>query len=144
MRTALMEVWTAEDTTAPGEFYYRCEAINRGEGGTFQVELYYQPYHVLRRTEKGVWIRVDWDRDRFILDGSGKRFAYPTKEAAKEGLLRRKLRQIGIVAYQHDLAQEVVALIRDRELPSVAAARDRRKQFWINWAAYLRGSGDGI
>jgi hypothetical protein len=61
-----------------------------------------EEYRVVRRTSKGAWVERrpmgQWqpkaEKLRFVLDGDGKRFAYPTVELARESLIRRKERQI--------------------------------------------------
>ncbi len=52
-------------------------------------------YSVVKRTLKGVWISLGWgSKDKFILNGARKRWAYPTKEEALESFRIRKRRQI--------------------------------------------------
>lgn len=55
-------------------------------------------FRLVSRTAKGAWITDLWDHDssykRFVLDGDGKRFAYPTKELARASFIIRKQRQI--------------------------------------------------
>lgn len=55
-------------------------------------------FKVLRRTPKGTWIERNplgqWQgakpKPRFILDGEGKRFAFPSITQAKASFIRRK------------------------------------------------------
>lgn len=68
-------------------------------------------YTVVKRTEKGAWIVPSaWyypeTPKRFILDGDGKRFAYPTFDAALNSYKRRKSMQIRLTSLQHDRAVE--------------------------------------
>lgn len=61
-----------------GEGYWRVEAdcINNN-----CVQFIYFQYPVIKQTPKGVWIRSS-GRERFILNTSRKKWAYPTKEGA--------------------------------------------------------------
>ena len=56
-------------------------------------------FRLVRKTPAGAWIAEMWDRDalypRFVLDGKGKRYAYPDLEDAKASFLIRKQRQVG-------------------------------------------------
>lgn len=62
-------------------------------------------YRVLKHTPKGVWIDYpSTPRGKFVLNDSFKQWACPTIEAAKESYIRRKRRQISILAAQHDRA----------------------------------------
>lgn len=68
-------------------------------------------YTVVKRTEKGVWIvPAAWyygePPKRFVLNGDGKRFAYPTFDAALNNYKRRKSMQIRLTGLQHDQAVE--------------------------------------
>lgn len=66
-------------------------------------------YTVVRRTEKGAWIvPAVWyysePPQRFVLDGDGKRYAYPTFDQALNSYQRRKQKHINILSAQHDKA----------------------------------------
>lgn len=80
------------------EILYRIEDRLLYDGGRMVIEKL--EYHVIRRTPKGAWIGRNpgppfpYGKDRFVLDGPGKRFAYPTLEAAIESYKIRKFRQI--------------------------------------------------
>lgn len=72
------------------EVYYRYDGYEYAQCDT---------YPVLRRTAKGVWINIGLsypglEKEKFILDGARKRWAYPTKELALESFQIRKERQI--------------------------------------------------
>lgn len=71
-------------------------------------------YVVVRHTPKGVWIAPDWASpgkfEKFILEGKGKRFAYPTREEARASFIIRKRREIQHSAAQHDRAVRYLAL----------------------------------
>lgn len=77
------------------ETYYRYEGGPIWEGGT--MFIYLIRFNVVKRTPKGAWIiQVEsWKpKRRFVLDGDGKRYAYPTQEAALNSFRRRKESQI--------------------------------------------------
>lgn len=71
--------------------YYRYDYYNI-EGGT--VSVYLCEYEVVKQTPKGVWVGFFGDK-HFVLNESRKKFAWPTKELAKESFIIRKKRQIG-------------------------------------------------
>ncbi len=81
-------------------------------------------YRVLRRTPKGAWVSRNpvqygsYGKDRFVLDGFGKRFAYPTKQDAMASFIIRKKSQIGHLEQQLDFARAALkgALAPDFEL----------------------------
>lgn len=75
---------------------------------------------MVRRTAKGVWLRVGGPevigrytdlRDidlKFVLAGEGKRWAYPTREAALDSFTARKRRQIKILEGQLHRARQAL------------------------------------
>ena len=72
-------------------------------------------YRVVRRTKKGAWIQQGhYDKQRFVLDGATKRYAYPSKDEALESLIFRKTRHINIL--ERELAEARVALRLANEL----------------------------
>lgn len=63
-------------------------------------------FRILRRTPKGCWIEANGRKaERFVLDGNGKRFAYPTLELAMDSYRIRKRRQIQYLAAQLERAE---------------------------------------
>lgn len=70
-------------------------------------------YTVFKLTPRGVWIKPVWDCDgrfkKFVLEGKGKRFAYPTFEEARQSYILRKKHHIHHVALAHDRAKERLA-----------------------------------
>lgn len=51
-------------------------------------------YRVVKRTKAGFWISPTWDvkgrYKKFVLAGSGRRHAYPTRQLARESFIIRK------------------------------------------------------
>lgn len=87
-----------------GECYYRYY----DSGGDY---VYLMQLRVLRRTLKGVWVE-DWGSlrpERFVLDSGRKRFCYPTMAEAWASFLKRKERQLSILAAQHDMIAKLLA-----------------------------------
>lgn len=69
----------------------------------------YSEYPIIKETPKGCWID-DYGKKRFILSNSRKKYAYPTKEEARLGFLKRSL------AYKRILfsrLEEVEMYLRD-------------------------------
>lgn len=77
------------------DIYYRYE---NGDKVDEKFSIHLLEFRVIRKTAKGAWISDIWDHDgkfaRFVLDGSGKRYAYPTKADARNSFIIRKKRQI--------------------------------------------------
>ncbi len=71
-----------------------------------RVEL--DTYRVIRATPKGVWLDSRMG-ERFVLRGSRKQYACPTKEAALASFMARKRRQIRILEGQLQRAREALA-----------------------------------
>ncbi len=72
-------------------------------------------FRVVRRTARGCWITPHWNPDdnlflKFILDGEGRRYAYPTRELARQSYIIRKKREIMHCRIQHDRAVRYLAL----------------------------------
>ncbi len=92
-------------------------------------------YNVVKRTPRGAWIEPKWVTDynfedlehrkmhwKFILDGVGRRFAYPTRELARESFIARKRKEIQHCGRQHDRAVRYLALAETMQYgtPSLA------------------------
>ena len=87
-------------------FFYR-EINAKWTGDKLAISC--MKFRVVRRTPKGFWITPVWNYDdtrflHFVLSGAGKRFAYPTRELARESFIRRKRREILKCGAQHDRA----------------------------------------
>lgn len=92
------------------EVYYRFDASTWGTSiDIFPIEI-----PVVARTKRGVWLGHYSGKDHFVLDGEGKRYAYPTIEAAWESYQRRKVRQLGFLSAQHDRVSTIVDAIRGK------------------------------
>lgn len=81
------------------EIYYRIEEGLFDDNNYITIDL--MEFQVKKRTLKGAWITRygiglggDYGPRRFVLNGAGKRYAYPTVEAALESFIIRKTRQI--------------------------------------------------
>lgn len=76
-------------------------------------------YQVVRRTPKGVWVKVapgyPKDKLKFVLNDAVKRFAYETRDDARTSFLARKRRQLSILRNQIiDAEACVLAINEDR------------------------------
>lgn len=86
-------------------YLYRIEEIyNSYELNKVKLQL--KKYKIIKRTEKGVWIKL-YDIDfcnckKFILLRAKKKFAYKTKEEALESFKIRKNKQIEILRTRLD------------------------------------------
>lgn len=84
-----------EDTT----WMFRIEQSNTTNG----LQLYCYSFKVLAITRKGRWIDYrgqSFDSKKFVLDGSGKRYAHFTKDEALKSFILRRKRQIQILKAQ--------------------------------------------
>lgn len=89
-----LEVLFGEDRLdGPHKFLYRVD------GCSFEPYLFCAAYKVVRETAKGVWIDV-YGKERFVLSGAIKRYAYPTKDEALHSFIKRKERQMKILQAQ--------------------------------------------
>ena len=116
------------------EVYYRFDATSWGR----DICVFLTRLSVVARTPKGVWLGYGGHKkDRFVLDGSGKRYAYPTVEAAWDSYQRRKSRQLGYLAAQHDHVSAIVTAIHGKSYEEmkdahgdVRIAQDAPKMFF--------------
>lgn len=72
-------------TTEPRAVYFRFDNDS-------DATVWPNSFFVIRTTPKGVWLDV-WGMEKFVLNGEGRRYAYPTKDAAWESFRIRKQRQ---------------------------------------------------
>lgn len=101
------------------EFYYR-ETNARWFEDVLAISVII--YRIVSRTPKGCWIAPDWDDEarfkKFILEGKGKRYAYPTREEARASFIIRKKKEIQHCAAQRDRAVRYLALAETMEFGS--------------------------
>lgn len=92
-----------------------------------EVKVHLQEYKVIRETPKGVWLcSVIGDYEcsdrRFVLRGTRKQFACPTKEQAMESFVARKKAQIRIYTARIKRAEEALLdlkRLKEREAKSI-------------------------
>lgn len=72
------------------EVLYRYSMRNYNEEFTPQIE--HKEYKVISTTPCGYWIHAwgSYGPKKFVLSGTGKRFAYPTKEMALTAFIYRR------------------------------------------------------
>jgi len=88
--------------------YYRVEPYYDESYPVYK--LIYYVYSVIKETPKGVWIRCSYQRKRFILNTSRKKYAYPSKEEALYSFIKRKERQIKILSRKLSDAEDLLKL----------------------------------
>lgn len=110
-----------------GDLYYRFQDALRPSDEPFAtsdttIEL--EEFRVIRTTPKGVWLAHHdlWPHDpdvktgeTFVLNGTGRRFAHPTRELALQSFIARKQRQIKILRQQLTRAETALRLARRGE-----------------------------
>ena len=103
-----------------GEWMFRMEANTYYNN---QISLRYDEYKIISRTLKGVWVVPEYmvtyrypeedlkEHRKFILNDGKKRFAYETREKAKNAFLFRKRRHIIILKSQLSKAESAYAAV---------------------------------
>ena len=76
--------------------------------------IYCRQYAIRKRTEKGVWIMVAYQK-KFVLNKAKKKFAYPTKEEAFKSFAIRKNHHMGHVKFTFAHLTNILTLIKKRE-----------------------------
>jgi hypothetical protein len=87
--------------------------------GLGDVAVSLQEYRVIKETPKGVWVQYGnslFKEKRFVLRTARKRFAYPTKELAKESFIARKEAQIRINKDQIRRAEQALLYLERRKI----------------------------
>lgn len=75
--------------------------------------LYCEHYPVVRHTQKGVWLRLVDDTEKFVLaDPLGRRFAYADKRNALKSFIKRKEWQLIHLQRQRRYAEEMLAFAK--------------------------------
>lgn len=99
-------------------WFYR-EVNAKWHDGSDVLAISCGEYRVIKRTPCGVWIVPEYWADkpsawprvrRFVVEGFGRRYAYPTRELARESFIARKKKEIQHCARQHDRAVRYLAL----------------------------------
>ena len=94
--------------------YYRVEPYYEDYYPASQ--LIYYVYSVIKETPKGVWVKLKgyedcaYQRKRFILNTSRKKYAYPSKIEAVDNFIKRKERQIKILTVKLSEAEDLIEL----------------------------------
>ena len=101
-----------EDFLTNWDYYH-----NRAHVKIILVTLY-----LIKETPKGYWISMDvnhkdtknyisWSKKKWVSKTSQKRYAYPTKEEAKQGFIARKNRQVTILSRRLEQAKQAVRAV---------------------------------
>ena len=152
-----MAVWyRATETTTGTGYVDECGDWHRT--GDSSVKILIEELEVLKRTPKGVWLKVDsYDiygmacRDkRFVLNESRKRFACPTIKEALDSFVARKERQAEIYEARARTARRAIKLARTGTVASQPAFSLHRIEedygFKLDWdlsaMAAKRGTRD--
>jgi hypothetical protein len=94
------------DEIKVGDTFYRYEDSLYGTGdpevgdwGT-HVEIDLREYCVVKVTPKGCWINYWPEKSKFVLSGTNKKYAAPTKQLAMWSFMARKRKQKKILEAQ--------------------------------------------
>ncbi len=87
------------------EYLYKFQDIFMEDGRGYKIILY--KYPIVKKTECGCWIQKDTysGKNRFVLNGTWKRFADPTIDKALDNFIRRKRDHSRILESQLGKAQ---------------------------------------
>lgn len=105
-----------------------------------------QVFTLVRRTRKGAWIRPSHllvrkqggpfplrGKDRFVLDGPGRRYAYDTMEAAIESFEIRKRRQVQHLERQLERARAALSMVTSPGFEPLVPHHDPSLSGWISY-----------
>lgn len=86
------------------------------------VHITLRRYPVLRRTPRGFWINVDGypPKEKWVMEGKGKRFAHEHIQDAAYSFRRRKLAQRDMLTSQLKRVEAICNAIDGKELPTEA------------------------
>ena len=91
------------------EYWYRFDArVRRDYDRIKNVTITLYRFAVVRHTLRGVWLDYGFEKDKFVLVNSRKRFACPTLDEAKESFLARKRIQLNILEEQIEGVQRIL------------------------------------
>lgn len=77
-------------------------------------------FKVRKVTPCGVWLaRGDWDKGRFVLNTSRKRYACPSQAEALSSFIARKERQAGILRAQLSHVTSAIRIAQGRPDPAI-------------------------
>lgn len=73
-------------------------------------------FETLRETDCGYWIKRQFDKERFVLKDSNKRYAYPTKKEAFNSFRIRTAKAYGYAKRDLNNSIEFINLVNEHEL----------------------------
>jgi len=94
--------------------HYRFERDYSLMGDTKTIKLI--EFEILRKTDCGFWIKSKYDKERFVLSDSRKRYAYPTKEEAFNNFRIRTSKSYSYSVANLRNAIEFIELVNSHEL----------------------------
>jgi hypothetical protein len=122
------------------ERYYRLCDRCLYEDSNMVIEL--EEYRVVKHTRCGVWVARVWsnwggrcskEKEHFILNGEGKRLAYPTLDLARTSFIRRKEVQISKLNAQLIIATAALKAAND---PAFAPDKEFKDETLSGFTSY--------
>lgn len=98
--------------------------------------VWLRQFVVSRHTPKGAWLLPDYFgafdpcSEKFVLNGEGKRYAYPTKELALNSYRIRKEYQIAHLAIRHEQAIRQLALATNNTPDTIEPSYAGETSLW--------------
>ncbi len=92
--------------------FYRYENVYTFEGVSITLRI----LNGIKETRKGFWVYDDkLHKKRFVLKYAKSSFCKPTEEQALQSFIHRRLKQIGILKSQLEIAQITLQKARNKE-----------------------------
>lgn len=83
---------------------YRYEMFHFGETASLNLI----EHEVLRRTPKGFWIFLSYNREKWVAENARNKFAHKTKHGALKGYVRRKTYRNHCIAAEMERNEETI------------------------------------
>lgn len=80
-------------------------------------KLHLHWYQIVKETPCGYWIELyPGSKQKFVLKGNGKRFAYTSEQWALESFKIRKIRHIQHLKYSLEHAEAALELVKEKKI----------------------------
>lgn len=102
------------------------------------VELILMEYAEVKKTPCGAWVQDHFrgsvgGKKRFVLDGTGRRLCYKTKELAWKSYIIRKKRQQALAKHSLEIAEYMLSKINNIESAPEQSVTFGKPALWFNY-----------
>lgn len=84
--------------------------------GMTGIQINFDEYEITKETPKGYWIEDFIIGKKWVSKTARKRFAYPTKQEALEGFIKRSERYASILSDRLNSVQRSIEIAKEMEL----------------------------